>query len=97
MNNPDKEKDELPPLVLPPDAGSRPSGVIPPVGPSTSRSSPLSGGVKVQVFEAAGPATGTNLRKIGFFNHTGRDLDLVIEGKAVKLPKKSYLHAELPA
>ncbi len=44
---------------------------------------------------AAGTATGT-LRKVGFFNHTGRDLDLVIEGKAVKLPKKSYLNAELP-
>ena len=87
-------KPDLPPLVLPPETPGEPSGVIP---PTTSRASPLAAGVKVQVFTASGNATGTLLRKIGFFNHTNRDLDLVIEGKAVKLPKKSYLHAELPA
>ena len=85
------DKDDLPPLVLPPEGTGTSSGVI----PTTSKSSPLSGAIKTQVFAAAGTATGT-LRKVGFFNHTGRDLDLVIEGKAVKLPKKSYLNAELP-
>jgi hypothetical protein len=84
-------KDDLPPLVLPPETLKGPSGVI----PSTSRSSPLTGAVKVQVFAAAGSVSG-QLRKVGFFNHTNRDLELVIAGKAVKLPKKSYLTAELP-
>lgn len=87
-------KDELPPLVLPPETPGGPSGVIP---STTVRSSPLTGAMKVQVFAVSGSTTGTLLRKIGFFNHTNRDLDLVIEGKAVRLPKKSYLHAELPA
>ena len=86
----------LPPLVLPPEIPVAPSGVIPPVAPNTSRSSPLSGGVKVQVFTALGTPASRELRKVGFFNHTDRDLDLVIEGRAVKLPRKSYLHAQLP-
>jgi hypothetical protein len=90
-------KEDLPPLVLPPETPGGPSGVIPPVKPSTSRSSPLTGGMKVQVFAASGPAPASTLRKIGFFNHTDRDIRLVIEGKAVTLPKKSYLHAELPS
>ena len=65
------------------------------------RSSPLAAGPKagptVQVFPATGSrpaATGT--RKVGFFNHTDKDLDLVIEGKAVRLPRKTYLQAEVP-
>jgi len=89
-------KDDLPPLVLPPDTPGAPSGAIPPAKPITSRSSPLTGGMKVQVFSAGGPVPASSLRKIGFFNHTGRDIQLVIEGKAVTLPKKSYLQAELP-
>jgi len=86
-------KDELPPLVLPPEGTGTSSGVIPPI---TVKSSPLAGAIKVQVFTAAGTATGA-LRKVGFFNHTDRDLELTIAGQAVKLPKKSYLNAELPA
>lgn len=85
-------KDDLPPIVLPPEVqGKRATGVV----PSVSRSSPLSGAMKVQVFTAMGTVSG-DLRKIGFFNHTDRDLDLVIAGTAVKLPKKSYLNANLP-
>lgn len=90
----DSGKGDLPPLVLPPETPGSPSGVIPPV---TTRSSPLTGALKVQVFTAAGTPDNPLLRKVGFFNHTDRDLDLVIEGKAVKLPKKSFLNAELPA
>jgi hypothetical protein len=80
---------DLPPLTLPPDGG-----------PSTSKASPITAsrsGPKVRVFtaEASGAPT-TATRKVGFFNHTGTDLELVIEGKAVKLPKKTYLHAEVP-
>ena len=85
-------KEELPPLVLPPEGAGGPSGVI----PNTSRSSPLTGAIKVQVFAAGGTIANASIRKIGFFNHTDRDLDLVIEGRAVKLPKKSFLHAEMP-
>lgn len=89
--------DTLPPLVLPPEGPGGPSGVVPPVGDtSTSRSSPLSGGPKVRVFTVAGGAVFGQLRKVGFFNHTDRDIDLVIEGRAVKLPGKTYLHAQLP-
>ena len=92
--------DPLPPLVLPPDSPAGPSGVVPPMGgPSTSRSSPLTGGVKggptVQVYPATGTATGAT-RQIGFFNHTNQDIELVIEGRAVKLPRKAYIHAEVP-
>ncbi len=85
-------KDDLPPIVLPPEVQKPSSGVIP---PTTSRSSPLTGAVKVQVFTAMG-ATNGDLRQVGFFNHTTRDLNLVIAGKKVKLPKKSYLNARLP-
>lgn len=85
-------KDDLPPIVLPPEGTGTSSGVI----PSTSRSSPLTGAIKTQVFAASGGAVSGTLRKVGFFNHSDRDLDLVIEGKAVTLPKKSFLHAQLP-
>jgi hypothetical protein len=86
--------DSLPPLVLPPESAGGPSGVVP---ESTSRSSPLSAGVRVQVFIATGSLTAATTRRIGFFNHTNRDLDLVIEGRPVTLPRKSYIHAEVPA
>jgi hypothetical protein len=48
------------------------------------------------VFPATGAAAGSALRKVGFFNHTSRDLELKIQGEAVTLPAKSYLHANLP-
>lgn len=94
---PASSDDTLPPLVLPPEGPGGPSGVVPPVGDtSISRSSPLTAGPKVQVFTVAGGAVPGQLRKVGFFNHTDRDIDLVIEGRAVKLPRKTYLHAQLP-
>ena len=70
-------------------------------GDSTSRSSPLTGGMRaaamtVSVFPARGveaPAPG--YRSVGFYNHTARDLELTIEGRAVRLPAKSYLQAQL--
>jgi hypothetical protein len=81
----------LPSLTLPPD-----SPVKPPE--SVSRSSPLSGGPKVSVFPANGAAAAAGgYRSVGFYNHTGRELSLTIEGKAVKLPAKSYLEAKLAA
>jgi hypothetical protein len=82
--------DALPPLVLPPETP----------GGSTSWSSPLTGAakaaVKVEVFTAAGGGATGPTRKVGFFNHTRRNLDLVIDGRAVKLPGRTYIHAQVP-
>lgn len=90
------------PAAKPPlDPGSLPRLTLPMEGPSTSRASPLAAaprsGPKVSIFPAASTAaTAAATRKVGFFNHTVADLELVIEGKAVKLPRKTYLHAEVP-
>jgi len=92
------KRDPLPSLTLPPDI---------PVAPekktdSTSRSSPLTGGgaadIQVNVFPAKGAAAApAGYCTVGFYNHTKRDLALTIEGRSVKLPAKTYLHAELAA
>jgi hypothetical protein len=82
--------DALPPLALPPETP------VAPAKATEAKSSPLAaGGVKVSVFPATGAAAGP-LRKVGFYNHTKRDLALTIEGRAVTLPAKSYLFAHLP-
>lgn len=91
-----KGPDALPPFTLPPDT---------PVAPATDKpvevkSSPLTGAgreLKVSVFPATGTSAATGLRKVGFYNHTARDLALTIEGKTVKLPAMSYIHAQVPA
>ena len=83
----------LPPLALPPDTPVSPPNMV------EAKSSPLgtvARELKVSVFPAAGAATTPGLRKVGFYNHTARDLSLTIEGKAVTLPAMSYLHAQLP-
>lgn len=83
--------DGLPPLSLPPDAPVEPLKV-------EAKASPLARDLKVSVFAAAGAnAAGNGLRKVGFYNHTKRDLVLTVEGKQVKLPAMTYLHAQLPA
>ncbi len=92
---PDPKKPEaLPSLTLPPD-----SLVIPSKPDSTSRYSPLTSGKRepsVNVFPASGAGnTVGGYRTVGFYNHTDRDLSLTIEGRAVKLPAKTYLHAKL--
>jgi hypothetical protein len=84
----------LPSLTLPPDS---------PVAPqkSVSRSSPLAAGrdagPAVSVFPARAdrdaPADGR--KTVGFYNHTDRDVSLTIEGRAVTLPARTYLHAKL--
>jgi hypothetical protein len=92
-----KKPDALPPLTLPPDAPVAPDKSKEPV---EVKSSPLTGAareLKVSVFPATGTAAANGLRKVGFFNHTARDLSLTIEGKAVTLPALSYLNAELPS
>ena len=49
----------------------------------------------VSVFAAQGVEAPAGYRSVGFYNHTGKDLALTIEGRVVKLPAKSYLHAHL--
>lgn len=83
--------DSLPPLTLPPD-----TPINPDVKPTEAKSSPLTGAAKVSVFPASGTIAANGLRKIGFYNHTDRDLALTIEGKTVTLPAKTYLHAQMP-
>jgi hypothetical protein len=90
---PDPAKPEsLPSLTLPPD--------VPLKKESTSKSSPLAGGARemtVNVFAATGEKPTGFYRTVGFYNHTARDLNLTIEGRAVKLPARTYLHAKLAA
>lgn len=89
--------DGLPPLTLPPDTPVAPAVALPKV--VESKSSPLAAvprELKVSVFAAAGTGAAQGLRKIGFYNHTDRDLALTIEGKQVTLPAMSYLHAQMP-
>ncbi|HSQ55328.1 MAG TPA: hypothetical protein VLM40_06245 [Gemmata sp.] len=89
---PDPAKPEsLPSLTLPPD--------VPVKRDSTSRSSPLTsarGGMSVKVLPVATqePPRGV-YRAVGFYNHTNRDLNLTIEGRAVKLPARMYLYAQV--
>ena len=89
-----KLPDSLPPLTVPPDTP------VTPLKPVEARSSPLSGAgreLKVNVFPASGAATADGSRKVGFYNHTNRDIALVIEGRSVSLPAMTYVHAQLPA
>ncbi len=93
-----KKRDPLPSLTLPPD-----TPVVPPTKTdSTSRSSPLSVGSKQEMSVNVFPATGgekvtAGYRTVKFYNHTANDLTLTIEGRVVKLPAKTYLHAQLAA
>jgi len=97
------KRDPLPSLTLPPEVPVAPEkmGDKGDKGDSTSRSSPLASGMRtpamtVSVFAARGvEATGPGYRTVGFYNHTGKELSLTIEGRAVKLPARSYLQAQL--
>jgi hypothetical protein len=94
-----KKTDSLPSLTLPPD-----TPVAPMKNDSTSRSSPLTGATtgKREMTVSVFPASSTEriggvYRAVSFYNHTERDLNLTIEGRAVKLPAKTYLNAKLGA
>lgn len=83
--------DPLPPLVLPPEAT--------PMGSTSKYSPPIAvpkSALQVKVFVAAGAGGRPGLSKIGFYNHTESDIALVIEGRAVTLPRKTFIHAEVP-
>jgi hypothetical protein len=100
-----KEDDgpKLPPLRGVPDP-SRP-GLSLPVpggdpGKSTSKASPLTARPRplVDVIPVAGaaPADPAVRRRVNFFNHTDRDLWLVVEGQAVTLPRRHQITASVP-
>ena len=76
-----------------------PSLTLPPPSDSVSKSSPVASnkpGMTVSVFTASGTEKAADgYRTVGFYNHTSNDLSLTIEGRAVKLPAKMYLHAKL--
>jgi hypothetical protein len=84
------------------DSGLPPLPLLPP-GPakSTSKSSPLANKPRpvVDVYPVDGlpPASPSAKRKVGFFNHTDRDLKLTVEGQTVTLPKRHYISVEVPA
>lgn len=87
------------------DSGLPPLPLLPP-GPadgkkSTSKSSPLANMPRpvVDIYPVDGPppASPAATRKVGFFNHTDRDLKLTVEGQAITLPKRHYVAAEVPA
>lgn len=87
----------LPPLTLPPDTPVAPEKDAK-AKPVEARSSPLAAReLKVSVFPAAGTSAATGLRRVGFYNHTARDLSLTIDGKVTTLPAMSYVHAQVPA
>jgi hypothetical protein len=82
--------DSLLPLVLPPETSK-----------STSNASPLAGAKWVPTVKVIPVRTGTGgaaagMRKVGFFNYTARELEMVVDGKSMKLPAKHYLQAEVP-
>jgi hypothetical protein len=83
--------DGLPPLAIPQQGEA---------GKSTSRSSPLAGmrpTVDVLPVDGPAPADSAAKRKVGFFNHTDRDLQLSVEGATITLPRRHYVAAEVPA
>src|SRR5262249_19639675 len=100
-NVPSSKNSALPPLTLPPDTPVVPDKVDKPATlpkeTTESKSSPLNAAreLKVTVFPAIGATSANGLCKVGFYNHTNRDLALTIEGKTVTLPAMSYLHAQL--
>jgi hypothetical protein len=90
------KSDSLPSLALPPEVPISPAGK----SESKSRSSPLTGKANgeltIDVFPVAAlEKKAEGYRLVTFYNHTNRDLNLSIEGKAVKLPAKSYLETKL--
>jgi hypothetical protein len=53
----------------------------------------------VDVYPVDGPPpAGPNAKRtVGFFNHTGRDLTLTVEGETVTLPRRHYISAGVSA
>src|SRR5262249_28554063 len=92
LTNPD-----MPPLTIP-QLPVEPSG---PGTKSTSKASPLTGAKSHQVdlYPVDGtPSTPPKARrKVGFFNHTDRDVRVTVEGETLVLRRRHYVSAEVPA
>lgn len=92
-----------PQLPLPPEVKSDtglPPLVLPPVKEKvTAQSSPLALLPKLRMIPvaAATHAAPAGKGKVGVFNYTDRDWELVIAGEKVTLPRRSYIDAEVPA
>ena len=98
----DPKKEELPKLELPKfDVPAIPPLIEPDPVPkqSTVRSSPL-GESKLKIdrypIEGTSPASSDSLRAVTFYNFSGRELTLTLDGKDVTVPSKHSVEAKLP-
>jgi hypothetical protein len=98
------ESPMLPPLRGIPDP-TLPGLSLPPPGSgdsakSTSKASPLTITPRplVDVIPVAGtpPSAPDSRRRVGFFNHTDRDLRLTVEGQSITLPRRHHIAARVP-
>jgi hypothetical protein len=86
---PAKTELTIPPIVLP--------QLPPPGGVSESKYRPATTDrPSVAVLPVDGTPPAGAKRKVGFYNYTGLDLELKVEGTAVTLPAKSYVTADVP-
>jgi len=94
------------PEIKPSELPKAPAPVVPPLSipdllSTTSKSSPLTGAAKsvVDVYPVDGPAPSSPsaLRKVVFFNHTEREVKLLVGSRSVLLPKKHSLAADVSA
>jgi hypothetical protein len=86
---PGKTELTVPPIVLP--------QLPPPGGVSESKYRPATADrPSVAVLPVDGMLPAGAKRKVGFYNYTGGDLELRVEGTAVTLPAKSYVTADVP-
>lgn len=98
----DPKKEELPKLELPKfDVPAIPPLIEPEPAPkpSTVRSSPIADSIlKVDLYpiEGTAPVSSTALRAVTFYNFSGRELTLTIDGKDVTVPSKHSVEANLP-
>lgn len=64
---------------------------------SISRSSPVSNQPRVDIFPVADRAGSATSRSINFYNQSGRDIRLTVQGETVILPKENRITATVPA
>jgi hypothetical protein len=90
------EVPKIPSLIQPVPGGSGLQPLTVP-GESTSKSSPITNRPPVSIYwvEGDAPTLPDELRKVNFFNHTERTVELKVEGKAVKLLKKHFVEVEV--
>ena len=98
----DPKKEELPKLELPKfDVPAIPPLIEPESTPkqSTVRSSPIADSkLKIDRYpiEGIAPVLPTALRAVTFYNFSGRELTLTLDGKDVTVPSKHSVEAKLP-